>query len=77
MPKAAVVLAALKRDGWVQVRQRGSHRRLVKGPLRRTWAFHDGIALGNIQVVQVARQFRLYKFRLYIGYTLDELRKLF
>ncbi len=32
MAKAAQVLAALKRDGWVQVRQRGSHRRLVKGP---------------------------------------------
>jgi len=29
MPKAARVLAALKRDGWVQVRQKGSHRQLV------------------------------------------------
>ncbi|TMD85200.1 MAG: addiction module toxin, HicA family [Chloroflexi bacterium] len=28
MPKAAQVLAALKRDGWVQIRQRGSHRRV-------------------------------------------------
>ena len=67
MPKAALVLAALKRDGWVQVRQRGSQRRLVKGPLRRTWAFHDGIDLGKVQLAQVARQF---------GYTLDELRRL-
>jgi predicted RNA binding protein YcfA (HicA-like mRNA interferase family) len=32
MPKAAQVLAALKRDGWVQIRQRDSHRRLVKRP---------------------------------------------
>ncbi len=31
-PKAAQVLAALKGEGWVQVRQRGSHRRLVTDP---------------------------------------------
>ena len=67
MPKAAQVLAALRREGWVQVRQRGSHRRLVKGQLRRTWAFLDGMDLGNVQLAQVARQF---------GYTLDGLRKL-
>jgi len=67
MPKAAQVLAALKRDGWVQVRQRGSHRRLVKGLLQRTWAFHDSMDLGTVQLAQVAKQF---------GYTLDELRKL-
>jgi len=67
MPKAAQVLAALRRDGWVQVRQVGSHRRLVKGRLGRTWAFHDGTDLGTVQLAQVARQF---------GYTLDGLRKL-
>jgi predicted RNA binding protein YcfA (HicA-like mRNA interferase family) len=67
MPKAAQVLAALKRDGWVQVRQRGSHRRLIKGSFRRTWAFHDRMDLGTVQLAQVARQF---------GYTLDGLRKL-
>jgi predicted RNA binding protein YcfA (HicA-like mRNA interferase family) len=67
MPKAAQVLVALKRDGWEQIRQRGSHRRLVKGALKRTWAFHDGIDLGTVQMTQVAKQF---------GYTLEALRKL-
>lgn len=67
MPKAGKVLAALKRDGWIQVRQRGSHRQLVKGSMHRTWAFHNGIDLGTVQLSQVARQF---------GYTLDELRRL-
>ena len=67
MPKAAQVLAALKRDGWGQVRQRGSHRRLVQGSVKRTWAFHDGMDLGTVQLAQVARQF---------AYTLDGLRKL-
>jgi predicted RNA binding protein YcfA (HicA-like mRNA interferase family) len=67
MPKASQVLAALKRDGWVQIRQRGSHRRLVKGPLKRTWAFHDGMELGSVQMTQVAKQF---------GYTLEALRRL-
>jgi predicted RNA binding protein YcfA (HicA-like mRNA interferase family) len=51
MPKATQVLAALKRDGWVQIRQRGSHRRLVKGPLKRRWAFHDGMDLGTVQMM--------------------------
>jgi predicted RNA binding protein YcfA (HicA-like mRNA interferase family) len=67
MPKAAQVLAALRRDGWVQIRQRGSHRRLVKGPLKRTWAFLDGMELGTVQMMQVAKQF---------GYTLEALRRL-
>jgi predicted RNA binding protein YcfA (HicA-like mRNA interferase family) len=67
MPKAGMVLAALKRDGWIQVRQRGSHRRLVKGSIKRTWAFHDGMDLGTVQLAQAARQF---------GYTLEELRSL-
>jgi predicted RNA binding protein YcfA (HicA-like mRNA interferase family) len=67
MPKAAQVLAALRRDGWVQTRQRVSHRRLVKGPLKCTWAFHDGMELGTVQMTQVAKQF---------GYTLEALRRL-
>src|ERR1700730_13350330 len=54
MPKAARVLVALKRDGWVQIRQRGSYRPLVKGPLKRTWGFHDGMELGTVQMTQVA-----------------------
>ena len=67
MPKAARVLAALKRDGWQEVRKRGSHRRLRKGDVSRTWAFHDRHDLGQVQLAQLARQF---------GYTLDDLRKL-
>jgi hypothetical protein len=31
MPKAAQVLAALKRDGWIEARRRGSHRPMEKG----------------------------------------------
>ena len=67
MPKAAQVLAALKRDGWQEVRRRGSHRLLRKGDVSQTWAFHDGLDLGKVQLAQIARQF---------GYTLDDLRKL-
>jgi predicted RNA binding protein YcfA (HicA-like mRNA interferase family) len=67
MPKAAQVLAALKRDGWQEMRRRGSHRTLRKGEVTRTWAFHDGMDLGRVQLTQIARHF---------GYTLDELRKL-
>lgn len=67
MPKASQVLAGLQRDGWQVVRQRGSHRRLQKGEILRTWAFHDGMDLGAVQMAQIARQF---------GYTVDELRRL-
>ncbi|HEU0087868.1 MAG TPA: type II toxin-antitoxin system HicA family toxin [Pseudonocardiaceae bacterium] len=38
MPKAARVLAALKRDGWTETRRAGSHRVLVKGDRQRVWA---------------------------------------
>ena len=65
MPKAARVLAALKRDGWVQVRRKGSHRRLVKGGRSGTFAFHDARDLGTVELAQIASEF---------GYTLDELR---
>jgi predicted RNA binding protein YcfA (HicA-like mRNA interferase family) len=67
MPKAARVLAALKRDGWIEIYRKGSHRRLQKGDIRRTCAFHDGFDLGNVQMAQIARAF---------GYKLDDLRKL-
>jgi predicted RNA binding protein YcfA (HicA-like mRNA interferase family) len=39
-------------DGF-QVRRRSSHRRLVKRQFRRTWAFHDGMDLGAVQLAQV------------------------
>lgn len=67
MPKAAQVLAALKRDGWEETRRRGSHRTLRKGELARIWAFHDGVDLGKIHIAQIARTF---------GYTSEKLRKL-
>ncbi len=61
------VLAALKRDGWTQVRQKGSHRQLVKSGQRATFAYHDSRDLGNTQLQDIADDF---------GYTLDELRRL-
>jgi predicted RNA binding protein YcfA (HicA-like mRNA interferase family) len=42
MTKAARVLAALKRDGWIESRRPGSHRVLAEGDQQRTWAYHDG-----------------------------------
>ncbi len=61
------MLAALKRDGWVEARRRGSHRVLVKDDLRRIWACHDGVDLGGPALARVAKQF---------GYTAAELREL-
>ena len=67
MAKAARVLAALKRDGWVETRRSGSHRVLVKGNEQRIWAYHDGVDLGGPAMARIARDY---------GYSLDELRKL-
>jgi predicted RNA binding protein YcfA (HicA-like mRNA interferase family) len=67
MAKASWVLAALKRDGWVETRRRGSHRVLVKDDLLRIWAYHDGVDLGGPALARVAKQF---------GYTVDQLRRL-
>lgn len=67
MAKASRVLAALKRDGWVETRRRGSHRVLVKDDLQRVWAYHDGVDLGGPAMTRVAKDF---------GYTLDQLRRL-
>jgi len=67
MAKAARVLAALKRDGWVEARRSGSHRVLVKDDQQRVWAYHDGVDLGGPAMSRIARDY---------GYTLDELRKL-
>jgi predicted RNA binding protein YcfA (HicA-like mRNA interferase family) len=41
------VLAALKRDGWIETRRSGSHRVLAKGEQQRIWAYHDGVDLGG------------------------------
>lgn len=69
MAKAARVLAALKRDGWIEIRRSGSgsHRVLAKGDLQRIWAYPDGVDLGGPAISRLARDY---------GYTLDELRKL-
>ena len=67
MPKAARVLAALKRDGWIEDRRAGSHRTLKRGRAKQTWAYHDGTDLGNSELVIIASKF---------GYALAELRKL-
>ena len=67
MPKARMELAALRRDGWVEVRQRGSHRLLRKGHRTTLWAFHDGSDIGTTQLRLIARD---------CGYTVDELRGL-
>jgi hypothetical protein len=40
---------------------------MEKGGVYRTWAYHDGMDLGNVQMAQIAKRF---------GYSLDELRKL-
>jgi predicted RNA binding protein YcfA (HicA-like mRNA interferase family) len=67
MAKAARILAALKRDGWMETRRSGSHRVLVKGDQQRIWAYHDGVDLGGPAMARIARDY---------GYTVDELRKL-
>lgn len=67
MPKASRVLAALKRDGWVELRRRGSHRILARDGVQVTWAFHDRDDLGGPMMARIARQ---------TGYTLEELRRL-
>lgn len=67
MAKAARVLAALKRDGWVETRRGGSHRVMVKKDKQRVWAYHDNVDLGGPAMVRVAKDY---------GYALAELRKL-
>jgi predicted RNA binding protein YcfA (HicA-like mRNA interferase family) len=67
MAKAERILAALKRDGWTELRRSGSHRVLVKGPEQRVWAYHDGVDLGGPARSPIAKAY---------GYTLAELRKL-
>ncbi len=67
MAKAARILAALKRAGWIESHRSGSHRVLVKGDQQRVWAYHDGVDLGGPALARIARDY---------GYTVDELRKL-
>jgi predicted RNA binding protein YcfA (HicA-like mRNA interferase family) len=67
MANAARVLAALRRDGWIETRRSGSHRVLAKGNRQRIWAYHDGVDLGGPAMARIAKDY---------GYTLEELRKL-
>jgi predicted RNA binding protein YcfA (HicA-like mRNA interferase family) len=67
MAEAARILAALPRDGWIEIRRSGSHRVLAKGSEQRVWAYHDGVDLGRPALAKIASHF---------GYTLAELRKL-
>src|SRR5215472_14480604 len=47
MAKAVRILAALRRDGWIESRHSGSHRVLIKGDQHPVWAYHDGVDLGG------------------------------
>ncbi len=67
MTKAKVVLAALKRDGWVEIRRSGSHRTLEKEGLKATFVHHQRDDLGNPALAILAKSF---------GYSLEELRRL-
>ncbi len=67
MPKAAQVLAALKRDGWVEIRRKGSHITLEKAGRRQRWTHHHGEDLGGPMMAKTAKPF---------GYTLDEFRRM-
>jgi len=60
MPKAARVLAALKRDGWTETRRRGSHRVLVKDDRQRVWAYHEGVDLGGPAIGSDRQGLRLH-----------------
>ncbi len=67
MAKSGRVLAALRRDGWIETRRSGSHRVLVEGDQQRVWAYHDRVDLGGPAMARIARDY---------GYTVAELRKL-
>jgi predicted RNA binding protein YcfA (HicA-like mRNA interferase family) len=54
--RASLVLAALLRIGWREVRRAGSHRRLVRpGWKPYTFAFHDPEELGPPMLARIAR----------------------
>jgi predicted RNA binding protein YcfA (HicA-like mRNA interferase family) len=54
--KASVVLAALVRNGWQIVRQRGSHRVLAReGSANYVFAFHDREELGPRILARIAK----------------------
>ena len=55
--KARRVLAALRKIGWVEDRQRGSNRTLTRaGWAPYVWAFHDGDELGPVMLAKIGRK---------------------
>ncbi len=67
MPKAKQVLVALNRDGWVEVRRKGSHRFLIRGDAYQTWAYHDGDDLGKTDLRLIGKRF---------GYSVEALYRM-
>lgn len=67
MARASRVLAALRRDGWVEVRRTGSHRILRRGHVTATFAHHDSEDLGGPIMARIAKDF---------GYELATLRRM-
>jgi predicted RNA binding protein YcfA (HicA-like mRNA interferase family) len=58
---AGVVLRALMQLGWVEkprTSKCGSHKQLVHPdyPYEFTWAFHDGVEIGQVMVAKIAKQ---------------------
>ncbi len=47
----AAVVAALEKQGFVRIRQAGSHVRLAKGPLHVTVPMHDEVAPGTLKSI--------------------------
>ena len=55
--KARQVLAALRRIGWEQKRQSGSHQTLERsGWADYVFAFHDGEEIGPAMLVRIAKK---------------------
>jgi predicted RNA binding protein YcfA (HicA-like mRNA interferase family) len=65
--RAGRVLAALKRDGWVEARRLGSQRVLTRDGQRRVWAYRYGASLGSSAMAGIAEDY---------GYPVSELRRL-
>ncbi len=50
------MLAALKRIGWVVVRESGgSHKTLERKGVLYTWSFHDGDEIGPKMLAKIAK----------------------
>ena len=54
--KAAKVLAALRKIGWIQIRQSGSHKDLSKPNFPNyVFPFHDGAEIGPVMISKIAK----------------------